>query len=139
MQAYNRAQATIGLFQDIATVTETLWDGLDEEDAEVIGQILYDYAKSKLISTGIRIVSGTGGKAIGYLGRQLQRSKITKNGIQATRNWFRANKAKYAGGSFTTPSSSLKKSSIRKSCEKRKNATFRNGPRIDLFGLSRLF
>ncbi len=101
-QGYGRAKAAIGLVQDMATVSEALWDGLDDEDTEVIGQILYVYAQGAIINYGLRIASGAGGKATGFVGAQLNKSRITKAAIQRTRDWYSKHKLRYANTTVQT-------------------------------------
>jgi len=107
-QGYSRAKATIGLVQDVAMVTEALWDGLDDEDADIIGQILYDYARSRLISQGLKIVSGAGGKVVGFVGAQLDKSRITKQAIQRTRDWYKEHRSQWAGKTSKNPNYPVK-------------------------------
>src|SRR6185503_16465551 len=96
LQAYNRVRATIDAIQDIATVTAAVSDGWDDDDAAIIDEIIYDYAKSKLTGYAIKAVTGVGGKVLGFMGRQLTKLKITPGGIQRTRAWYKTHKRQFA-------------------------------------------
>jgi len=104
VQAYNRAQAVCGAIQDVSMVTGALAEDDFDGATEIIDQIIYNYAMSRLQGYVLGAALGTGGKVLGIAAGQLAKLKITPATIQKTRDWYFKNKIKRPDGFVTTRS-----------------------------------
>jgi RHS repeat-associated protein len=90
VQGYNRATAAYDAIQDVALVAGILADGdVDDEESEVLFELLDDYVKARVQAHALRVATGAGGKVLGAAAGAAGRMRITKAGIQRTREWYR--------------------------------------------------